>query len=94
MGDPNDFGELLSVFYSNELNIIEAVSVISDKEESQDIVFNLKLVLESIERKYLENALVKYSGNQVQAARFLGLNRTTFIEKIRKYQIKSAIMSK
>ncbi|MEM1349904.1 MAG: sigma-54 dependent transcriptional regulator [Myxococcota bacterium] len=47
--------------------------------------------LERLEERLLARALTKASGNKARAARLLGLNRTTFVEKLkrRKIQIKT-----
>jgi len=42
-------------------------------------------VMEDIERRRLTNALRDAAGNQSTAARALGLPRTTFINKLRRY---------
>jgi DNA-binding NtrC family response regulator len=44
----------------------------------------LKRVLAEIEADYIDQALERTSGNRNQAARLLGLNRTTLVEKLRK----------
>jgi len=44
-------------------------------------------VIESFERKYLENALQKYRGNISQAARAIGIARPFFYEKIKKHKL-------
>jgi len=44
-------------------------------------------VIESFERKYLENALQKYRGNISQAARAIGIARPLFYEKIKKHKL-------
>lgn len=43
--------------------------------------------LEHLERKLLTRALNKASGNKARAARLLGLNRTTFVEKLKRRSI-------
>lgn len=42
---------------------------------------------EMLERRILEQALAKASGNKSEAARALGLKRTTFLDKLRRYQL-------
>jgi transcriptional regulator of acetoin/glycerol metabolism len=42
-------------------------------------------VMEDIERRRLTNALRDAAGNQSNAARALGMPRTTFINKLRRY---------
>ena len=43
--------------------------------------------LEKLERQILEQALRKAEGNKAAAARLLGLNRTTLVEKVKRLQI-------
>ncbi len=43
--------------------------------------------LEKLEKQILEQALRKVSGNKAAAARLLGLNRTTLVEKVKRLQI-------
>lgn len=45
---------------------------------------DLKTHLKEIELNYLKDALEKSQGCHAQAARLLGLNRTTFVEKLRR----------
>jgi len=47
--------------------------------------FDLKVAMEKLERQMIDRALNKASGNRTEAAALLGLNRTTLVEKIRKY---------
>ncbi len=49
--------------------------------------FDLKALLEAIERAWIEHALTQHQGVVAQAARQLGVRRTTLVEKLRKYQI-------
>ena len=46
-----------------------------------------KTVISNTEKVLIENALVKTGGNQIVAARLLGLNRNTIRSKIRKLNI-------
>ncbi len=50
---------------------------------------DLKEMLEYIESSYIQQALEKTKGVVTHAAEKLGLRRTTLIEKMRKYKIKS-----
>ena len=45
--------------------------------------------LESIEREILSKALQRYSGNQSQAARYLGITRSALIYRMQKYDLVS-----
>jgi sigma-54 specific flagellar transcriptional regulator A len=51
---------------------------------------DLRSVLAEIERRYIEQALDHSSGVVADAARMLSLQRTTLIEKMRKYELKAA----
>jgi transcriptional regulator with GAF, ATPase, and Fis domain len=46
---------------------------------------DLRSALENLERDLIERALHKAGGNRTEAAALLGLNRTTLVEKLRKY---------
>ena len=51
---------------------------------------DLRSVLAEIERRYIEQALDHSCGVVADAARMLSLQRTTLIEKMRKYEMKAA----
>ena len=46
---------------------------------------DLKTLLEAVEEKMIGEALVRTNGNKNRAAELLGMNRTTLVEKLRKY---------
>ncbi len=46
---------------------------------------DLRSALENLERQLIDRALTKAGGNRTEAAALLGLNRTTLVEKLRKY---------
>jgi transcriptional regulator with PAS, ATPase and Fis domain len=46
---------------------------------------DLRSALENLEKQLIERALNKAGGNRTEAAALLGLNRTTLVEKLRKY---------
>jgi len=46
-----------------------------------------RVVIDSTEKVLIEKALERSSGNQLGAAKFLGLNRNTLRTKIKKLQI-------
>ena len=50
----------------------------------------LKDMLADIERRYIEEALTASDGVIADAARMLTLQRTTLIEKMRKYEVRAA----
>ncbi|MDD4909440.1 MAG: helix-turn-helix domain-containing protein [Candidatus Omnitrophica bacterium] len=54
-------------------------------KEKQGIVY--KYVLEAIEKPLIEHALERTYGNQLKAAKILGINRNTMRTKIRKLGI-------
>lgn len=47
-----------------------------------------KIVLEQVEKPLIELSLRVYNGNQVKAARMLGINRNTLKKKIDSYRIR------
>ena len=50
----------------------------------------LRDMLAEIERRYIEEALTQSEGVIADAARLLTLQRTTLIEKMRKYEMRAA----
>ena len=50
-----------------------------------DTSLDLRSALESLERSLIDRALQRAGGNRTEAAALLGLNRTTLVEKLRKY---------
>ena len=50
-----------------------------------DAATDLRTALESLERTMINRALTRAQGNRTEAAALLGLNRTTLVEKLRKY---------
>jgi len=53
--------------------------------------FNLKAYLAREETAYIHQALLEHQGIVAKAAKRLGLQRTTLVEKMRKYGIKRQI---
>jgi len=53
--------------------------------ELGDSSLDLRSALETLERTLIDRALQKAGGNRTEAAALLGLNRTTLVEKLRKY---------
>lgn len=47
-------------------------------------------LLMSVERRFIEQALLRTDGNRAQAAQLLGINRTTLVEKLRKLERDAA----
>ncbi|HEY0482204.1 MAG TPA: sigma 54-interacting transcriptional regulator [Kofleriaceae bacterium] len=54
-------------------------------KELGDSSLDLRSALEALERQLIDRALQKAGGNRTEAAALLGLNRTTLVEKLRKY---------
>jgi transcriptional regulator with GAF, ATPase, and Fis domain len=52
---------------------------------ADSVTLDLRTALENLERDLIERALKKAGGNRTEAAALLGLNRTTLVEKLRKY---------
>ena len=50
-----------------------------------------RYVINAVERPLIEMALRKTGGNQVRAARLLGINRNTFRAKMRKLRISTPV---
>jgi DNA-binding NtrC family response regulator len=48
---------------------------------------DLRSAVESLERHLINQALEASGGNRTEAAALLGLNRTTLVEKLRKYGV-------
>jgi DNA-binding NtrC family response regulator len=59
--------------------------VVTDVPELGDSSLDLRAALENLERQLIDRALTKAGGNRTEAAALLGLNRTTLVEKLRKY---------
>ena len=57
------------------------------RSQLTEVSFDLKKHLESIERQYIEEALLNSRYVISQAANVLGLRRTTLVEKMKKYAI-------
>jgi transcriptional regulator with GAF, ATPase, and Fis domain len=56
-----------------------------DMAPLDDSTLDLRTALEAVERSLIDRALSKANGNRTEAAALLGLNRTTLVEKLRKY---------
>jgi DNA-binding NtrC family response regulator len=61
------------------------VALPSIHKELGDSSLDLRTALETLERQLIDRALQKAGGNRTEAAALLGLNRTTLVEKLRKY---------
>jgi transcriptional regulator with GAF, ATPase, and Fis domain len=72
-----------NIIYSENLNIDEKLTMRSAEEPFQ---INLKEKMEAAEREIIEKAMKISGGVKEKAAKMLGLNRTTLIEKLKKYE--------
>ena len=63
----------------------EAPTVVSAPPVPTSDTLDLRSALENLERQMIDRALTKAGGNRTEAAALLGLNRTTLVEKLRKY---------
>ena len=62
-------------------NVMPMAAAVALPEEGMD----LRAYLENLERSLITKALEAAGGTVAQAARLLGLRRTTLVEKLRKY---------
>ena len=63
----------------------------------ENIPFDVKEdrpLIKELERKAVIEAIVKFNGNQSLAASFLGLSRSTFYDRIKKYEIDIPLLMK
>ncbi len=51
----------------------------------EDATLDLRSAIEVLERRMIREALQRAQGNRTEAAALLGLNRTTLVEKLRRY---------
>ncbi|GKT11131.1 MAG: sigma-54 dependent transcriptional regulator, flagellar regulatory protein [Thiomicrorhabdus sp.] len=72
---------------STELNEKEASADVLDASPCLDDGLNLKSYLVEMEVQLIQKALNQTEGNVSQAAKLLQTNRTTLVEKIRKYEL-------
>lgn len=61
------------------------------KEEQVELQGLYSIVLEQVEKPLIELALRAYDGNQLRAARLLGINRNTLKKKIDLYKIVTKV---
>ena len=67
---------------SQEITVAPALAAAAALD---DTMLDLRTALEQVERQLIDRALSKANGNRTEAAALLGLNRTTLVEKLRKY---------
>ena len=86
-----DLPRLVHTMYSQPPDIRETSSIISKLLTSYCSSFSLnekkKSILDELEKVAIREALLRYSGNQLLASDFLGISRSTFHTKLKKYQI-------
>ncbi len=68
-------------------SVVEALPLppTAELSASDAASLDLRTALEGLERQLIDRALTKANGNRTEAAALLGLNRTTLVEKLRKY---------
>jgi transcriptional regulator with PAS, ATPase and Fis domain len=64
---------------------VESTTVVNAPAIPLNDTLDLRSALETLERQLIDRALTKAGGNRTEAAALLGLNRTTLVEKLRKY---------
>ena len=86
---PNDDKQQLDIFPEVEIldHVQRVVNLAQGQESFPEEGVKLKDHLLEIERGLIKQALDKANGNVSQAARLLGLQRTTLIEKINKHSL-------
>jgi DNA-binding NtrC family response regulator len=71
----------------NDLPFFEQSDVRADLDEVGRLFPSTNLTLEQIERKIIENTLRRTGGDKTTAATRLGISRTLFYNKLKKYRI-------
>jgi sigma-54 dependent transcriptional regulator, flagellar regulatory protein len=77
-------------------SLVAAATVTPDRAAECELPLtgmDLRAYLENLERRLIAKALEASGGTVAQAARLLGLRRTTLVEKLRKYDLGSADLS-
>ena len=82
MGDDNNQG-------GKKNPVLETIMLAQGEQEFPNDGLPLKKHLADIEKNLIRLALQRAQGNISQTARLLNLQRTTLVEKINKYQLKS-----
>jgi sigma-54 specific flagellar transcriptional regulator A len=87
----NSAAERAALWAATDLTPAPAMVEPADEPKlSRDRPVALKSLLGDLERRYIEDALRMAGGVVADAARLLTLQRTTLIEKMRKYGIEAA----
>lgn len=72
-------------------NLVKSkLSLLFDQQRQADVELNglHRIIIEQVEKPLIELSLRKYNGNQVKAAKLLGINRNTLKKKIDAYRIE------
>lgn len=70
--------------------VLDARSMVQKLRPSgREASYNLQAIHEAVDRIMIAEALDAANGNRTEAAALLGLNRTTLVEKIRKYGVNA-----
>ena len=75
---------------AEDRSIINAADLRLPKEVEESVEIHDRpesLLLEDVEKWAIRQAMVKENDNQTQAAKILGIHRTTLIEKLKKYRL-------
>ncbi len=92
---PNNWDQQNNIIKIAHKDSIQDITSLKDKIiELEDALFQekkgilYKSILEAIEKPLIEHILERTEGNQLKAARILGINRNTLHSKIKKLGIK------
>lgn len=72
-------------------NLVKSkLSLLFDQQKQADVELNglHRIIIEQVEKPLIELSLRQYNGNQVKAAKLLGINRNTLKKKIDAYRIE------
>jgi sigma-54 specific flagellar transcriptional regulator A len=70
---------------SSEITVTHAPLPGDATVSEDDSTLDLRAAIEGLERRLIRQALERAQGNRTEAAALLGLNRTTLVEKLRRY---------
>jgi transcriptional regulator with PAS, ATPase and Fis domain len=74
--------------YENPINIKTGSQIDSFQSKGDKQYKTLKEILEDTEKEAIHRALIESQGNKIEAAKLLGVSKSTFYEKCKLYQIK------
>ena len=72
-------------------NLVKSkLSLLFEQQKQADVELHglHKIIIEQVEKPLIELSLRQYNGNQVKAAKMLGINRNTLKKKIDAYSIE------